>query len=237
MGKSLEEINAAEPAYQLRWDEKANCLQIKAARELPSGTQKPTGQMLLDNELVPQLPLNGEIDDVTIAQVTSDGTSEDVAIAQIHKQAMLILCGQESTALLEEKRRLSLTAYLITGGRTAADAIASLLHTIEPIREDADDDDAIYLIPINPALATGGGLDLSSPPFKLAWSDKCGGCWRLLAARSVPKGGHMPTGELLYRAGMVKRQSLNGWIPDVTVVEDLHGAGDIAKSKLHLQVC
>ena len=65
------------------------------------------------------------------------------AISKIHRQAVLLTCGQESLDLLESRRAISMNAWLYTGGdmvNAATTGVKSYLHTLERRITQADFD-------------------------------------------------------------------------------------------------
>ena len=69
------------------------------------------------------------------------------AISKIHRQAILMTCGQESLEFLERRKAISMNAWLYTGGdmiNAATQGVKSYLHTLER-RITQEDIDAIGL--------------------------------------------------------------------------------------------
>ena len=69
------------------------------------------------------------------------------AVSRIHRQAILVTCGQESLEFLERRKAISMNAWLYTGGdmiNAATQGVKSYLHTLER-RITQEDIDAIGL--------------------------------------------------------------------------------------------
>ena len=65
------------------------------------------------------------------------------AVSKIHRQAILMTCGQDSLDLLESRKALAMTAWLYTGGdmvNAATTGVKSYLHILERRITQADID-------------------------------------------------------------------------------------------------
>lgn len=91
---------------------------------------------LLQAGLVTQVPANGDagyIKDVAIIDEAYSGQA--VARSDIHRDAIRLLCGEDSIAVLETHRRITTSAWTFTGADPTAKRATALLHTLKPLEE------------------------------------------------------------------------------------------------------
>ncbi len=112
-------------------------LGLVSSRHLPAGTSTPTGAALATLGKVAIHSSLGYIHDVEIVHEHSMRT---IAKSSVHKEIISKLCGQESLSLLATIKKMTLSAWLVTGGNFSASssAIAPHLHAIEPLPSTRD---------------------------------------------------------------------------------------------------
>ncbi len=95
-------------------------------------TARDSGYALCDLGLLPRASAEGYVEDVLLFDERH--ARADVAVTRVHRQAVRVLCGADGLAALEAAapRRLTTSAWLITGGDTAraAEGVAGFLHII-----------------------------------------------------------------------------------------------------------
>ena len=90
-----------------------------------------TGKALCDMGLLARESPEGYIEGVKIYDERH--TKKDVAVTRAHRQAIRVLCGADGLALLEETKRMTTSAWLMTGGDTSRvhEGAAGYLHIID----------------------------------------------------------------------------------------------------------
>jgi hypothetical protein len=89
-----------------------------------------TGKALCDMGLLARESPEGYIEDVIIFDERH--TQKDVAVTRAHRQAIRVLCGADGLALLEKTKRMTTSAWLMTGGDTSRvhEGAAGYLHIL-----------------------------------------------------------------------------------------------------------
>jgi hypothetical protein len=96
-------------------------------------TKEDTGYALCQLGLLARESVEGYVLDVRIFDERH--TKTDVAVTNVHRKAIRVLCGDDGLAALENMsvpRRMTTTAWLMTGGDTSrsAEGAAGFLHII-----------------------------------------------------------------------------------------------------------
>jgi hypothetical protein len=126
------QVTDTDTIYELREDKELppGTLGIIARHAGLAKTQLPTAQVYLKQGILEQESPLGYIDNVLLYESTVE--HKFVLVASIHRQAILVLCGEDSLKLVESNKRMSLHAFILTGGTLDADMIPiGDLHVIE----------------------------------------------------------------------------------------------------------
>ena len=93
-------------------------------------SSRDTGFALCQLGLLAQDSPEGYVEDVVIFDERH--TKADVAVTRAHKQAIRVLCGADGLAALERVKRMTTSAWLMTGGDTSrmGEGAAGYLHVI-----------------------------------------------------------------------------------------------------------
>ena len=110
-----------------------NVLGLVSDRHLPAGTSTPNGTALA---MLGKVAIHSSMGYISDVDIVHEDSRRIIAKSSVHKEIITKLCGQESSSRLETIKKMTVSAWLITGGNFSVandGAIAPHLHTIEPL--------------------------------------------------------------------------------------------------------
>ncbi|KAJ1388960.1 hypothetical protein B484DRAFT_409474 [Ochromonadaceae sp. CCMP2298] len=183
-----------------------------------AGEKIPIAITLLDMGILKQ----GTSDDEFVCGVTlfdEQNSKKDWAIVDVHREALKMMCGEESIALLESHMRLGTLAYIYTGGRAPSQSPSTpQLHRVYPLRTpEQKRADMLARLPL----------------FELKNVGKEGDYLTLTSRHGSPAGAVLPNAVALADLGLVQRESADDKFVCGVTVYHAQGGYDEAVVDVH----